>query len=225
MAGRRDGVLLGCLLAVAMAVPAHAHMVWIERDEGGPAKAYFGEPAEALHEKTGGLLDRIAAPRAFQAGGATLAVERRADHLEIAAAKPGDLRLVEEGAPREDKRNGGRTKVMFQAKAGRTETAPGLDLELVPTAAGADSFVLLLRGQPLAKTEVKVMGPPLWEKGVRTDDKGALTIPTPWAGRYVVEAAHVEEKPGGSGDTAFDRIRHVSTLSFTTQKGIAWTKP
>ena len=47
-------------------------------------------------------------------------------------------------------------------------------------------------------TEVKVFGPPKWEKSWCTDDQGRVTLQTPWAGRYVVELVHVEEKPGES---------------------------
>jgi len=44
---------------------AQSHFVWIERDDEGPARAYFGEWADDLREKTGGALDRIKSPQAF----------------------------------------------------------------------------------------------------------------------------------------------------------------
>jgi hypothetical protein len=71
---------------------------------------------------------------------------------------------------------------------------------------------------------VKVFGPPRWEKGFRTDDQGRVTITTPWRGRYVVEAVHLEERPGGAGADAHDRLRHVATLSFVADRGIGWTE-
>jgi hypothetical protein len=106
--------------------------------------------AGAAHGERAGALRlararRIAAPRAFADPAVSLPIERRADHLEIAAAPAGDLRLVEAGiAPR------------------------------------GNVFTLQLRGAPVAKTEVKVFGPPRWEKAFRTDDQGRVTIATPW---------------------------------------------
>jgi hypothetical protein len=219
---------LGAAVAVLWIVgAAQAHFVWIERDGDGPARAYFGEWAEDIREKTGGLLDRINSPRAFLADPTkTLPLERRPDYLEIALAGADDVRLVEEGLPpRDDARAGGKTKTVFHARAGRRDTRAILDLELVPTAVNSSTFTLLLRSQPLVKTEVKVYGPPKWEKSFRTDEQGRVTLQTPWAGRYVVEVVHVEEKPGEARGEPYNRLRHVSTLSFVVEEGIAWTAP
>jgi uncharacterized GH25 family protein len=203
---------------------AQAHSIWIEYDGEGAARAYFGERAEDVREKTGGALDRIKAPRAFLTDRAkTLPLERRADHIEIALTEAGDIRLVEDGlAAREDARAGGKTKTVFHAKDGRQDTQAVLDLELIPMGANGSTFTLQLRGQPLAKAEVKVFGPPKWQKSLRTDDQGRVTLETPWAGRYVIEVVHVEEKPGESGGENYNRLRHVSTLSFVVDEGIAW---
>ncbi len=208
------------------ALPAQAHFVWLERDGTGPAAAFFGEWDENVREKAGpgGYLDMIAGPVAFQADKAKpLAITRGTDRIEIAATGPGDVRFVEESLkPRDDKRNGGRTKGVYQAKAGRADTKAGMDLELVPLTANGDRFVLLLRGQPLPKAEIKLAAPPKWARELHTDDKGEVTFVLPWAGRYVAEVTHVETIKGGEGDQAYDRIRHVSSLSFVTTDGIAW---
>jgi hypothetical protein len=45
-----------------------------------------------------------------------------------------------------------------------------------------------------------IIGPPRWEKPLTTDEQGRVPIPTPWAGRYVLEVVHFEEKAGGSGE-------------------------
>jgi Domain of unknown function (DUF4198) len=203
----------------------HAHFIWIEYDGERLARAYFGEWAEDVREKTGGGLDRIQAPRAFLADRTkTLPLERRADHIEIALTGAGDVRLVEDGlAAREDARASGKTKTVFHTKGGRGDTQAVLDLELIPMAANGSTFTLKLRGQPLAKAEVKVFGPPKWQKSLRTDDQGRVTLETPWAGRYVIEVVHVEEKPGESEGESYNRLRHVSTLSFVMDQGIAWT--
>ena len=133
------------------------------------------------------------------------------------------MRLTESGgAPRDDTRAGGKSRTVFYAKGGRSETAAKLDLELVPMAPNGAAFVLIFQGTPLPKTSVKVYGPPKWEKSLRTDDQGQITVPTPWAGRYVLEVVYVEEKVAEIGGLKVDRTRHVSTLSFVQQDGVPW---
>ena len=216
------------IVSVAVAVSAwligsaaHAHYVWLERGGDGVTRVYFGEWQLDIREKTGGLLDRIKTPRAFVAlTNQDLLVQRRTDHLTIAFKGTGDLRLVESGiAPREDKEKGGATRTIYYAKAGRSETAAKLDLELVPTTSNGNTFVLLFRGGPLPKTSVTVYGPPKWEKPLDTDEQGRITVPTPWSGRYVLEVVYFEQKAGETAGQKFDRTRHIATLSFVNAKG------
>lgn len=177
-----------------------------------------------IREKTGGLLDRIKAPRVFLgASPEPLPVKRHENNLEIAVRGAGDLRLVDNSmAPREDKDKGGSTKTIYYAKAGRVETAAKLDLEIVPANANDNAFVVLFLGSPLPKAEVTVAGPAQMEKRLSTDNQGRFTAPTPWAGRYVLEVVHSDEKAGG-GDENFTRTRHISSLSFVRQRGIRWS--
>jgi hypothetical protein len=205
---------------------AHAHYVWLERDGEAPARAYFGEWIDDIREKTGGLLDRFKAPRAFLgANSELLPVKRNDNNLEINAKGRGDVRFVDSGVPpREDKEKGGATRTIYYAKAGRAETAAKLDLELVPTAPNGNTLVLMFLGAPLPKAEVTLVGPSKWQKPLVTDDKGQVTLPTPWAGRYVLEVTHFDEKGGGSGEENFSRTRHISSLSFVQPDGIRWTE-
>ena len=217
-------LLSAAVTMVCMVGAAQAHFVWLEYDGNGPARAYFGEWAEDVREKTGGALDRIKTPHAFVASSQDpLPIERRADHLEIALKSDGDIRLIESGMPpRDNQREGGKTRTVFYATAGRSETMGKLDLELVPTTANSNTFVLLFRGAPLAKTNVTVLGPPKWEKPLRTDEQGRITVPAPWAGRYVLTVVYVEDKAGNAGSENFDRTRHVATLSFVQPDGEPW---
>lgn len=108
--------------------------------------------------------------------------------------------------------------MQYGAKAGRADTEGKLDLELVPVAAGNfNAFVLQFKGKPLAKTEVTVFGPPKWEKRFHSDENGRIEITTPWPGQYVLEAAHVEDKPGEADGRAYAKIRYVSTTTFNVK--------
>lgn len=219
-------ISVGLCVVWLAAGAAHAHFVWVERDGAGPARMYFGEWANDLREKSGGRLDMFKTPQAFVTSIAQpLSLARRSDHLEITASGSGDVRVVETGlAPREDKKNSGKTKTVFCAKAGREDTAARLDLEFVPTTANGNTFVLMFRGAPLAKTEVTVLGPPKWQKPLHTDDQGRITTPTPWAGRYILNAVFTEQVAGTGDGGAFDRTRYVTTLSFVNADGLPWSE-
>jgi hypothetical protein len=218
--------LITALLMMSLVPSVNAHYVWLERDGDGPARAYFGEWIDDIREKTGGLLDRFKAPHAFLGTSSELLpVKRNDNNLEINAKGRGDVRFVDSSVPpREDKEKGGTTKTIYYAKAGRAETAAKLDLELVPTTANANTFVLLFFGAPLPKAELTIIGPSKWEKPLVTDEQGRVTLPTPWAGRYVLEVTHFDEKAGGSGEEKFNRTRHISSLSFVQQDGIRWAE-
>jgi hypothetical protein len=208
---------------LALPLPALSHQVWLER-EGGTVRAYFGEPVEDVRERSGGLLDRIAAPRLFTDDPARpLPLRREADHIQASLpAAGGDVRLVEDGLAPYGRVPEQRTRPIMLAREGRGETRGVMELELVPVAAGGNAFTLLLRGQPLPRAEVTVVAPPRWERRLHTDAEGRVTITTPWAGRYVLEAVHTEDRPGGTGDAAYARQRLVSTLSFAVAEGLPW---
>ena len=57
--------LIALFVILSFAVPAHSHYVWVERHGDGPARAYLGEWIDDIREKSGGMLDRIKAPRVF----------------------------------------------------------------------------------------------------------------------------------------------------------------
>ena len=216
-------LLVVVLVTLFLVSSARAHYVWLERDGDGPARAYLGEWVDDIREKSGGMLDRIKAPRVFLgANSDPLPVKRNENNLEIAVNGRGDLRLVDSSmAPREDKEKGGTTKTIYYARAGRSETSGKLDLEIVPLKADSNQFIVLFAGAPLPKAEVTIAAPPKWGKRLTTDDQGRITVSTPWAGRYVMEVIHFDEKPGSGGENA-SRTRHISSLSFVQQDGIPW---
>ncbi|WP_043361426.1 DUF4198 domain-containing protein [Belnapia sp. F-4-1] len=216
-------MLVATLLAAPL--PVAAHQVWLER-EGDTVRAYFGEPVEDTRERSGGLLDRIASPRIFTDDlSKPLPLRREADHVQ-ASLPPGsgDVRLVEDGLAPYGRTPEQRTRPIMLAREGRAEVRGVMELELVPVAPGANSFTLLLRGQPLPRAEVTVVAPPRWERRLHTNAEGRVTIATPWAGRYVMEAVHTEDRAGGAGEAAYAKQRLVSTVSFSVAEGLAWAE-
>lgn len=214
---------------LVLATPlVQAHMVWLERDgntAAHPARIYFGEFAENVREQTGGALDRLVAPVAFVGSSDNaLPFVRNADHLEVRGAD-GEMRVIHAVAPREDKKNGGHSRTVFLGRAGRIATTAALDLELVPVSAGGDRFTLLFKRKPLPKTELTLIGPPRWQKPLRTDEQGQVQIETPWQGRYLIETTYTEELAGELNGAKFDRSRYVFTLTFTQADGIKWATP
>src|SRR5918999_1699057 len=133
------------LMTLSLVSFAEAHYVWLERDGDGPARVYFGEWIDDIREKSGGLLDRIKAPRVFLgASSEPLPVKRNENNLEITVKGRADLRLMENSmAPREDKEKGGTTKTIYYARAGRSEVSGKLDLEIVPLKANDNTFIVL----------------------------------------------------------------------------------
>lgn len=207
-------LLSASLLALALsASAARAHFVWLERDAtDGSVAAWFGEWVAGVRETEDGYLKLVAAPEAFAADGKALAVTRARDRLPVAAKDvAGDIRLSNLYFPEKAK-----NLSLYQAKLGRSETAANdkLALELVPVAAGSNTFTLLLRGKPLAGADVVLFTSSGWTRTWTTDDAGKVTIETPWSGQAVIEVGYVEKTPGEHEGRAYEAVRHVFTLTF-----------
>lgn len=205
---------LAAFLALALlATTARAHFVWLERTADGPA-AFFGEWSDNVRETQDGYLKIIAGPRAFAPNGTALAVTPRHDRLAVASAPAGDLRLSAHYRPEK-----GETLVRYYARHGRADTnAAQLDLELVPASAGANTFSVVLKGQPLADAEVTLFTSVGWSRKFKAGADGRVTIETPWPGAYLIEVAHLEKSPGQHEGRPHESVRHVSTLFFDNAK-------
>lgn len=207
---------LGIVALLAVSAGAQAHYLWVERESNGTARGYYGEWQNSLVEKSGANLERIANPKAFQSDAAkTLAVSRAADHIAITGVQgKGDVRFTDMlyAEPR-------KVRSFYYAKGGRQDTSAVFDLEFVPVAPGSNQFTLMFKGAPLPKAAISVYGPPKWQRELDTDEQGHVTIETPWAGRYILEAIHAEERK----NPADEQHRHVATVSFTVDRGIRWT--
>ncbi|OZI65564.1 DUF4198 domain-containing protein [Bordetella genomosp. 1] len=187
---------------------ASAHFVWLEPAGDSKVRAYFGEWADDQREKVDGFLGKVITEPKVN-GKATKPAGKGADYFEFDARA--DARLGQAVLFKE-------TLVDYNARLGRQDTKGELPLEIVPTAAGSNTFVLTFEGKPLAKTEVTVFGPPKWLKQYHTDEAGKFTIETPWSGQYVLEAGHSIEKTGEHDGKPFKKVRYVTTLTFEQAK-------
>jgi hypothetical protein len=203
------------LSAMAAAVPAQAHYIWIEQ-MGDEAHLCFGEYENALREKSGGRLDTIALPEVKDASRVTVATERKADHLVI-NTKAGQPLIAQEVSMKVKdlrKNNIGIVKPMYYARfaVSESEAASTLVLDIQPV--GKGKLRVSLNGKPLAKAKLNIFAPNRWLREYETDDKGEAAVETPWPGLYVVEVAYVEPVKGEYQGDAYEGIRHVGTLSF-----------
>ena len=203
------------LSAMATAIPAQAHYLWIE-PVGEEAHLCFGEYENALREKSGGRLDTIAMPEVQDASRAAVTLERKADHLALKAKAGQPLTAQESSMKVKDlrKNNIGIVKPMYYARfaVSDTESASTLALDIQPV--GKGKVRVSLHGKPLAKAKLNIFAPNQWLREYETDDKGEVAVDTPWPGLYVVEVAYVEPVKGEYQGDAYEGIRHVSTLSF-----------
>lgn len=205
------------LLGLAVAGSAQAHYLWIER-EGDNAKVYFGEWQENLRETQDGPFKAIQGAQIFDAAGKELTLERQPNHLLVAGAGQGDLRLHEEVMHRS-------AKVVYDIRSGRNETRAGSNFEIVPLERGGKRFTLMLDGKPLPKAELKLFGPPQWEKPYTTDAQGQFSIDTPWSGFYLIRAQYDDDSNGEFDGKKFDKIINVAILSFNHSGGLPWPAP
>lgn len=202
------------ILLLGFSALAQAHYLWIER-EGGTAKVYFGEWNDDLRETDAGPMKAIQGLKVYAADGKDVTFERKPAYFFVPAAPTGDLRAYDEVMHRS-------AKVVYDIKDGRRETRGVAGFELVPDAPDSNTLTLMLDGKPLPKVEVKVFGPPKWEKHYTTDDAGKLTIETPWKGYYVLRASYDDDTAGEFEGKKFDKIINVTILSFTARKGLDW---
>ena len=199
-----------------LASPATAHEVWVERDATGPARIYLGEPVDPVPAAGDPEFAKLNAPRLIAAEAAKpVALVRRANHIEAAVTGTGDVRLTDDNVFTPWEAEGGKWEgVVYYARAGRTETRSALDLEIVPTAAGANSFVVNWLGKPLPGAKVTVINADRWQKSFAADDQGRIDVPVTGTGRYLLSISHDVEGARTLGGKEVAKTYHISTLTF-----------
>ncbi|MFK4873424.1 DUF4198 domain-containing protein [Novosphingobium sp. ZW T3_23] len=202
---------LAPMLLAVLAPAAQAHEVWIERDGAGPARIYLGEPAEPLPAGGDPEFDHLKAPKLVPAS--TAAMARKAGYLEV-AVPAGDVRAHDDSVFQPWGEEGKKEAVAYYARAGRADARAVMPFEIAPVRAGGDSFVVVRDGKPVADAAVTVISPDKWTKSIKTDAKGAVTVPMLGKGRYLLTASQKDE---GAFDTSVGKVavlHRIATTSF-----------
>ncbi|EKU76035.1 DUF4198 domain-containing protein [Sphingobium yanoikuyae] len=200
------------LLAIAcLPAMAQAHEVWVERDGAGPARIYLGEPGDPLPEGGDPEFEKLKAPKLVPASPA--AQVRKAGYIEV-AVPAGDVRVIDDSVFDPWGEEGKKEGVIYYARAGRSEAKAGMPLEIVPTAAGANSFTLVRDGKPLAGVKVTAISPDKWSKGFVTDAQGRVTLPIREKGRYILTATQEEKGDLSLRGAKVATLYNIATLTF-----------
>ena len=205
---------LAAILLATATTSASAHEIWLERQED-LVRVHVGD---ATGERDSGETLAKLAPTSRLFGedrSHAIPVTAQQDYLSATFAGSGDLRYRNDQvwAPWKAK-DGLYEAASFQARAGRKDIRPVHDFELVPVQSGGDSFILMFKGQPMADTGVTIINPELWEKTIKTDAAGRLTVPVGEKGRYILVARHTAPADVEIAGQKVARLQHVASLSF-----------
>jgi hypothetical protein len=206
---KRLSIALAALLSLSST--AQAHEVWVERDGTGPARIYLGEPGDVLPEGGDPEFEKLKSPKLAPASSA--AQVRKTGYIEV-AAPAGDVRVIDDTVFAPWGEEGKKEGVIYYARAGRAEAKAGLPLEIVPTAANADSFTLLRDGKPVPATKLTVISPDKWTKAFTTDAQGRVTLPLKDKGRYILSATQEEKGDLSLAGQKVATLYHIATLTF-----------
>lgn len=202
---------LGILALALSSSLAQAHEVWVERDGSGPARIYLGEPAEAMPQGGDPEFEKLKTPKIL--GASATGSTRKIGYIET-AVPAGDVRVTDDNVFDPWGEDGKKQGVVYYARAGRATAASNMPLEIVPTAANADSFVVMRDGKPLPAAKVTVISPDKWSKAFVTDAQGRIAPPLRDRGRYILSTQHEEKGDLALRDAKVATLYHISTLTF-----------
>jgi hypothetical protein len=206
----RLSLALAALLSLS--TMADAHEIWVERDGNGPARIYLGEPADPLPPGGDPEFEKLKSPRLVPAS--TAPQSRKAGYIAV-AAPAGDVRVIDDSVFAPWGEPGQKQGVIYYARAGRSETKAALPLEIVPTAAQADSFTVMRDGKPVPAAKLTVISPDKWSKSFTTDAQGRVTLPLKDKGRFILSVSQEEKGDLTLGGQKVALIYHMTTLTFT----------
>ncbi len=226
---------LAVLLACACSTSAYAHFPWLvpQPEQGEPTslQIYFAEDASPDDPK---LLERLKGLQVWRMEAGKQPVElpttATAEELSVSIPKGSaadavyfckhDLGVMTRG--------GETFRLMYGAKTGPTagksawqkvETAKELKLDVVPSLVNGKLQVrVLFEGKPVAKAEVKTLGPGANAFDGATDENGTVTIETDAAGICSLRAKHVDATGGEVDGKKFDSTRYYTTVALPMTK-------
>ncbi|MBV7486274.1 DUF4198 domain-containing protein [Bordetella sp. BOR01] len=226
-------LLSTAIATLGLAASAHAHQIWIEQPEGQSAVIRFGEFGDNLRETSPGLLDNFGKPTATMIsdkGEQSANAAKSADGFTLPfKAGEGDTIVAEDAAfPLRTFKQGDKTITSWYRPAARyvadfAEQAPKLALDVVP-AGQPGTFKVFFDGKPLPSAKVAIVVQSGWAQETRSDDQGVVSFNLPWKGSYVLEAAHIDrkpgERPGKDSPEKYDGINYVTTLHVSQPDGL-----
>jgi hypothetical protein len=203
--------LLMAALILGIPAAAGAHEIWIERDSGGVARIYLGEPENPLPEGGDPAFPQLKAPKLIPAS--TAQHVRGAGYIEV-AAPAGDVRAWDDDifAPWDE--DGKKAGGIYYARAGRTETRAMMPAEIVPVEANGTRFVLIKDGKPAPGVAIRLLTPERWMKNVETDASGTFTVPVRESGRYILHAALKDERDADLPGGKVTLLHRITTTTF-----------
>jgi hypothetical protein len=210
--------IVALALVTTATISAVAHEVWIERDGTGVARVYKG-PIEGPAPESGEKIDTLEGVAVFkQSRQAAASLTRKDDHFEANVSGEGDVRFFTDQIWKPWKNNDGKMEAaIFTGKAGRKETRPVLDFELVPIATDSDIFTVLYKGEPLAAKTVTVVTPSKWQKGFVTDENGRVHVPVQEKGRFILMSNHDVSANREIAGIQVTELSYITTVSFVAK--------
>ncbi len=206
--------VLAAVMSLATPAAVHAHEIWVEREGSGPARIYLGEPAQPLPEGGDPEFSKLKSPKILSASDAPQV--RKAGFIEV-AVPAGDVRLIDDNvfAPWGKAEN--LQSVVYYARGGRSEATTALPFEFMPDVSGSSRFLLIRDGKPQPVVEVNFIDPARVETKLKTDEAGAVTVPTSAAGRYLLTASIKDEGLFQTPAGPVAVLHHITTISFVAR--------
>lgn len=212
------------LPVLLLSLTVNAHEVWLERDNNGPVRVYLGEPGQP---ESGEHIDTLKGAKLFAEDMAnSVALSQKDDHWQGEVSSDGDVRLYSDSVwqPWEfngpqwwqfwksgsDQLQGG----ILEARAGRQETQAKLNFEIVPVAAGSETFVATFQGKPLAGQKVGVLSPSGQETEVMANDKGEFVLQAIEQGRYLLSSVHTVDGEATHSGKKVHSLMYITSLTF-----------
>lgn len=222
--------VIATLALLCTIVPAPAHQIWIEQDDGRQVVVRFGEFGENLREQSPGLLDKfgkVTGTLLTAKGEQTAEATKTATGFTLSfAAGPGDgIVAVDADYPlyswkQQDKEIRSWFYPAARMITGFAAMPPKLPLDLIPT--GQDGqFKLVFKDKPKPATKVTLTTPSGWAKEAHSDEHGMVTFEMPWRGAYVAEVSVTDRTPGHRGGERYDAVSYATTVSFIRADGLA----